>query len=111
MTEKKYKAKFYRCVPPGLRDEIKRVARALCVSTDDIALAFFQAAIQAVRTEALTLEPQPVAGRMTLFPEDEKPGWRYSQRPLLPAEVSPIINPALIERKRWKFAASYRIPD
>lgn len=111
MTTTEYRAKTYRSIHPRVKDEIKKVARALCVSADEVALAFFQAAIQALQTEALELAPQPTTGRMTLFPENDQPGWTYSQMPLLPADISPIVNPVLAKRKRWQFSATYRIPE
>lgn len=105
-----HKTKFYRGVHPRVKEEIKKIARALCVSADEIALAFFQAAIQAVQAGKLELDPQPTTGRMTLFPDNKEPGWQYTQMSLLPSDASPIINSALIGRKRWQFSVTYRIP-
>ena len=112
MKTQKHNAKFYRGISPELRDAIKKLAHSLCVNADEIARAFLEAAIQALRNGDLELEPRPYSQRMTLFPEDEKKGWTYSQLSLLPGDVSPFINPALLgETKRWKFTATYRIPD
>ena len=111
MTTSPNKAKFYRGVHPHVRDEVKKVARSLCVPADDVASVLIEAGIQGVETETLRLEPRPSARRMTLFPENGEPTWSYSQMPLLPSDVSPVINPVLVEKKLWQFVVSYRIPD
>ena len=105
------KAKFYRGIHPQVKNEVKKIARAHYVPADDVALAFFHASIQALRDGALELEPQPIAGRMTLFPENEEPGWRYTQMPLLPERTTKVFYATPRPRKRWKFSATYRVPE
>ncbi len=105
------KAKLYRGVHPRVKDAIKAIARVNCVPADEISTAFLKALIEALNTEALVLEPQPVVGRMTLFPENEEPGWQYTQMPLLPTEATPIFRPAYRRNKRWQFTATYRVPE
>lgn len=106
-----HKTKFYRGVHPRVKEEIKKIARALCVSADEIALAFFQAAIQAVQAGKLELNPQPTTGRMTLFPDNKEPGWQYTQMSLLPSDASPIISTFIERKQRWQFAVTYRVPE
>ncbi len=68
--ERGFVAISYRHIPAELRDEISRIAQQeLHVTTDEVARAFLEYALEAYRNGEMKLNPQLVPGRFTLFGE------------------------------------------
>ncbi|RPI64502.1 MAG: hypothetical protein EHM48_00695 [Planctomycetaceae bacterium] len=62
----------YRHLPRDLRDAVTDIAQTRCVTSDEVARAFLEFALQAYQDGRLTLMPKLKTGRLTLFGENDQ---------------------------------------
>lgn len=59
----------YRGIPRELHESIKEIADDLGVPVGEVARAFLEYGLEACRRGDLVLQPKPVTGKFSLFPE------------------------------------------
>jgi len=61
----------YRGVPKELHENLKKVANDLGVPVGEVARAFLEYGLEACKRGDLVLQPKPVTGKFSLFPEED----------------------------------------
>jgi hypothetical protein len=109
--EKAHRSYRYVNVPLEVREEVLALAEHLHVPADDVAHAFFEYGFECVDEGnlLLTVQPNPLGRKMTLFPQKQIGAWEEAEGP---QRDIPARRKKKVERKQKSVpAVSYRIPQ
>ncbi|MBT7071396.1 MAG: hypothetical protein HN855_10420 [Anaerolineae bacterium] len=98
--------RVYRTLSVTTKEAITTLSRALTLSESALARRIFEAALVAVESGELPIEPQPVPVKMTLFPPGEEPGWSYDPDP---ANVKARVKEKSPCQRPPQTSATYRV--
>jgi len=107
--EKHHRPKHYRGVPAEVRDQIKKVARELCVPADEVARAFIEYSLLCLQRGSLILSgiPSQRRVRMTLYPFS---GAGWAENGWTPQSPRKNVRKQSTQQL-WREEAYYRLPD
>jgi hypothetical protein len=107
--EKNHKPKHYRGVPAEVRDQVKQIARDLCVPADEVARAFIEYSLFCLQRGSLTLSgiPSQRRVRMTLYPFS---GAGWAENGWTPRAPRKNVRKQS-SQQLWREEAYYRLPD
>jgi hypothetical protein len=108
--EKHHKPKHYRGVPEEVREQIKQIARELCVPADEVARAFIEYSLLCLQRGSLVLSgfPSQRRVRMTLYPFS---GAGWAENGWTPQAPRKNVRKQSSSQQHWRESAYYRLPD